>query len=228
MPQSIFITATDTHVGKTWVTEHLLRHHLAQGVSIQGLKPVASGVQGAVEEAGEASSELNEDVFALMQAQPDKIAAAINFQTFKTPVAPALAGQLENQHIHPENLLSWVAQREQLADITLIEGVGGLMSPLIASDSCQWLVSDWLQAMPEADVLLVVPLRLGCINHLLLNCAQLFAMHKMPKWIVLNDLDNQGCSTEQLRFIEDYIRGQFDFTPKISYLKQNGDVSGLL
>jgi dethiobiotin synthetase len=210
------------------VTEHLLRYHLTQSISIQGLKPIASGVQGFDEEGSEETSGLNEDVFALMQAQPNKTKSDVNFRTFKTPVAPALAGQLENQHIHPKNLLNWVAQREQRADITLIEGVGGLMAPLIASDSCQWLVSDWLQVMPKVDVLLVVPLRLGCINHLLLNCIQLAAMNNMPKWIVLNDIDQRGRDEATERLIKSYLTEMVDVIPKVSYVQQPRDLQSVL
>lgn len=219
MPRSIFITATDTGAGKTWVTEHLIRHLLVQGVDAQALKPIASGLL---------PSGLNEDVETLLLAQGKTDASQINLHTYQMPVAPALAGKAEGHSYTPESLQGWIKEKEALAEVTLIEGVGGLMAPLIASEIHSWLVGDWLQAMSSAEVMLVVPLRLGCMNHLLLSCAYLASIQRQPKWIVLNDLDGQGQGEETKCLLSPYLLNIFGHVPQIYCVRQPQDLAGII
>lgn len=215
MPRSIFITATGTHAGKTWVTEQLLS--LLQGLAqdVQALKPIASG---------RLASGMNEDVALLLAKQPHKTLAAINFQTFQHPVAPALASQLEQQDLDVEQLLDWLINQENMHDLTLIEGVGGLMVPLIANDKQTWLVSDWLQAMLDVDVLLVVPLRLGCMNQALLSCTALANMGKTPKWVVFNDIDSNGTGLATINILKPCLAKIFAAEPMLVCVEQAQDL----
>jgi len=178
MPRSIFITATDTGAGKTWVTTRLLRSLLDRGESAQALKPVASGVL---------PSGINEDVQALMDVSRMPV-SALNFLTFQTPVAPSLAAHREQVQWQPNQLLGWLQEREKAANLTLIEGVGGLMVPLTGT----YLVSDWLRDMADAQVLLVVRARLGGINHALLTLESLDRMGRRPAYVIVNDADGAG------------------------------------
>ncbi|MDX8388373.1 MAG: dethiobiotin synthase [Ghiorsea sp.] len=219
MSRSIFITATDTGAGKTWVTTHLIKHLLAQGINTQALKPIASGTL---------PSGLNEDVEVLLNAQGETEPNQINFHTYQTPVAPALAGQLESYDLDEEELVSWVKDKEFESALTLIEGVGGLMAPLIASKACTWLVSDWLASMEEAEVMLVVPLRLGCMNHLLLTCEVLEGMGRAPKWIVLNDIEGQNTGEETKRILSPYLARIFDKMPAVLCVRQPSDLTSIL
>lgn len=216
MPRSIFITATDTDAGKTWVTANLLKHLLAKGESAQALKPIASGVL---------ASGVNEDVQLLMDTG-DSAKQAVNFHTFKTPVAPALAGQKEACPLSPAKLLAWIAQRETEKQTTLIEGVGGLMAPLVLRE--QWLVSDWLQAMPHAELMLVIPLRLGCMSQALVHCAYLASIQRTPKWIVLNDLEHTQTGEEIMGIISPYLSNIFDKMPILVVVRQTSDLVSIL
>ncbi|WP_051938249.1 dethiobiotin synthase [Ghiorsea bivora] len=217
MSRSIFITATDTGAGKTWVTANLLKHLLAQGVSAQALKPIASGVQ---------ATGVNEDVQLLMDAG-NSTEQAVNFHTFQTPVAPALAGQKEACPLSPEKLLAWITQRETEKQTTLIEGVGGLMAPLVLHEQ-QWLVSDWLQAMPHVEVMLVIPLRLGCMSQALVHCAYLASIQRAPQWIVLNDLEHHQTGEETMRIISPYLSNIFDKMPSLAVVRQTSDLVSIL
>lgn len=186
MPRSIFITATDTNAGKTWVTASLVSQGLASGLDIQALKPIASGVN---------KHGINEDVAELALTQ-NIAPASINYVTYQAAKAPALAASLEQNPLSPSDLLAWLEAQQKQTDITLIEGVGGLMVPLCADKQQTWLVSDWLQSMSDVEVMLVVPLRLGCINHALLSCEHLKRLGKPPRWLVFNDIDNHQSFAE--------------------------------
>ncbi len=177
----IFVTATDTGAGKTYVTTSLLRSLRDAGRNVIGLKPVASGSEGA---------EVSPDVAALLQAQdmPESAAVNINLYNFDAALAPSQAAARENRSIDPEKLLDWCKKQSRGHEISLIEGIGGLMVPL-AKD---YLLTDWLDAMLDCEVLLVVRARLGGINHALLTLDKLHAMGRPPRWIIINDIDGEG------------------------------------
>jgi len=215
MSRTIFITATGTDAGKTWVTEHLVKRLLQQSIGAQALKPLASGVL---------ESGLNDDVKRLLDAQGKEDPSTINFHTYISPVAPALAANLEGNTLLPAALCDWVVSKEKNADVTLLEGVGGLMVPLISNHKETWLVSDWLQTMRHADVLLVVPLRLGCMNDLLLSCKCLKDMNFVPKWIVLNDIDNNHTGESTTQIILPVLKRIFDVMPQIICVQKPEDL----
>ena len=183
--RTIFITATDTGAGKTAITALLARSLRAAGVQATALKPVASGLDG---------NGINEDITTLLAACHLSDVDAINLYRFAMPVAPSLAAAAEGQQIDPRRLIAWCRQRCEQKQIGLIEGVGGLMVPLTPG----FLVRDWLAGMPEAETMLVVPARLGAINHALLTLAELRRMHRVPRWIVINDVGADTHMVEQV------------------------------
>ena len=218
MSRSIFITATDTGAGKTWITANLFKLLLAKGESVQALKPIASGML---------ASGINEDVQVLMDVGKT-LEKAINFHTFQAPVAPALAAHKENHTLSPAALLAWVEQQQALKQTTLIEGVGGLMAPLVLNEQHQWLVNDWLQAMPQVEVMLVVPLRLGCMSQVLVHCAYLASIQRTPKWIVFNDIEQTQTAAETIRIISPYLCNIFDKLPTLVVVEQTSDLASIL
>lgn len=219
MPRSVFITATDTNAGKTWLTAALTRQCLKAGVAVQALKPIASGLL---------PTGVNEDVQLLLAAQPQLDSADINFKTYAQPVAPALAANLACSPLVKDELLVWLGVKEALADVTLIEGVGGLMVPLVAEEGGEpWLVNDWLNAMPDVEVLLVAPLRLGCINHILLSCFLLAQSNRAPKWIVLNDMYDAGTAEETKQMLQPFLMKMFAQAPQMICLEKDGEPEGI-
>ncbi len=188
-----FITATDTDAGKTWVTQHLIQGLLDLGVAAQAIKPVAcgSGADGS-----------NEDVAQLMQVQQGSISELCCYH-FQQAAAPMQAAAAEHRSLEREHLLAWCQQRMR-QKCTLMEGIGGLMVPLAAN----YLVSDWLQDMPEVQVLLVVGAKLGCINHTLLTLQQLKQQERMPAYIILNDSKGGQQLTALHEAIKPYVDAQ--------------------
>jgi dethiobiotin synthetase len=173
MARSIFITATDTDAGKTWVTTNLIRSMLAAGIQAKALKPVACGLD---------TEGNNEDITALLNIQRLKHVEDINLYCFQQPDAPSLAAAAENRSINPNRLITWCRKKAEETDICLIEGVGGLMVPL----TNDYLVCDWIEDIPEAEIWLVVGCRLGSINHALLTLDKLKNMGRSPARIILN------------------------------------------
>ena len=173
MARSIFITATDTDAGKTWICSGLIRSMLAACMHAKALKPIACGLN---------KDGSNEDISALLNIQRLTHAEDINLYSFQLPAAPSLAAAAENKCINPSQLITWCRDQAKDTDTCLIEGVGGLMVPL----TNDYLVCDWIEDMPEAEIWLVIGCRLGSINHALLTLDKLKAMGRSPALIILN------------------------------------------
>jgi dethiobiotin synthetase len=155
MPASLFITGTDTHCGKTYVACALIRALRAQGVRVAPYKPVAAGaecVNGALR---------NEDALQLMAAAGgDWPYAAVNPYCLPNPVSPHLAARDAGVDIDPEVILQGAGRLADQADCLIVEGAGGWLVPL-ANDLD---IADIALAL-KLPVVLVVGLRLGCLNH---------------------------------------------------------------
>lgn len=162
MALTFFVTGTDTHVGKTFVTAALLRALNAEGLKTVGLKPLASGCvwqEGAWK---------NDDALILQQAASQFLPyAVINPIALIDPVAPHLAARKQGQNLSLEKLAMALQPGLNVdADVTLIEGAGGWYVPLNEQD----YFSDLARVL-SLPVILVVGIRLGCINHALLTVA---------------------------------------------------------
>jgi len=153
---SLFVTGTDTEVGKSLVAAALLRLLARQGLAAVGMKPVAAGCDGAG---------CNEDVAALMAASSVAAPAALVCPwLFPEAVAPHLAAAAAGRPIRFAPILGAFAQLGRMADAVVVEGVGGFRVPLGPDGD----TADLAQAL-ALPVVLVVGLRLGCINHALLT-----------------------------------------------------------
>jgi len=173
MISDVFISATDTGVGKTWVTSSAVRFLLEQGICAKALKPVACGL----DDAGR-----NEDIEVLLGAQKFSHEDQINRYRFAMPAAPSQAAAAECLSVEPAGLVQWCNEQANDVETCLIEGVGGLMTPLTDT----WLVSDWIAAMPDCDIWLVVGCKLGAINQTLLTLEKLKQMNRSPARIFFN------------------------------------------
>ena len=159
MASTFFVTGTDTGVGKTWVSCALIHAFKARGLSVAGMKPVASG--------GELTPQgwRNEDALALQRAA--NVTAdyhIVNPYCFQPPVAPHLAARQAGVSIQLSVLQQAYRQLTGRADIVVVEGAGGWRVPLEPSG--------YLSDFPEAQgmqIVLVVGLRLGCLNHAVLT-----------------------------------------------------------
>lgn len=158
-PNKIFITGTDTEVGKTFFTVALIHALQNAGKSVMAYKPVAAGCELI---DGRWS---NEDARAIIQALNAKVDyQTVNPVALKSPIAPHIAAQQESIELNVEHLQAKVNLAVQDVDFLLVEGAGGWLVPLNKHQT----FADYAQA-EQLDVILVVGLKLGCINHALLT-----------------------------------------------------------
>jgi len=153
--QTFFITGTDTDAGKTWVTTECLKALRAKGWIAIGMKPVASGCEITSEGLR------NDDALKLMAASSTRLDyELINPISLREPTAPEIAAKHDGLDISPAPVFHAYGQVREKADLVLIEGVGGWMAPL--SDTLEQV--DLVNEI-RCPVILVVGLKLGCINH---------------------------------------------------------------
>ncbi|AXQ50054.1 dethiobiotin synthase [Pseudomonas sp. SAR267] len=160
MSQAYFIAGTDTDVGKTTIAAGLLHAARLQGLSTLGAKPVASGCSMT------AKGLRNSDAQALIDESSIKLAyEEVNPFAFEPAIAPHVAAREASVALEVTVLAKAMRHvLEQGADFTLIEGAGGWRVPL----SNHANLSDLAIAL-KLPVILVVGVRLGCINHALLS-----------------------------------------------------------
>lgn len=155
-----FVIGTDTGVGKTLVSCALIEALRATGVSAVGMKPVASGA--SLDADGRLA---NEDADALAHASGlARPTPLTNPYLFEAPLAPHVAARREGRSIERAVVLDALSALRAEADHVIVEGVGGFVVPL----SDDWTTAD-LAVDIGAQLILVVGLRLGCINHALLT-----------------------------------------------------------
>lgn len=175
-PQGYLITGTDTGVGKTLATCVLLHALARQGIRAVGMKPVAAGTD---------PEGRNEDVEALLAAASVPAPRdLVNPYCFAAAIAPHVAAVEEGRTIELAPILHAFQQLTRLADQVLVEGVGGFLVPL-----GEQLDTGDLATRLQLPVILVVGLRLGCLNHALLTAEAIRARGlPLAGWIA-NHLD---------------------------------------
>lgn len=158
-PLSCFITGTDTEIGKTTVSCAIIRALVKKGLQVAAMKPVAAG---AFEFDGVLH---NEDVDALAQASNMSLPLSLTTPyLLKTPIAPHLSAGLDHVAIDNDHIVTCYNKICTRADAVIVEGVGGFCVPFTdSSDSAELAVQLGL------PVILVVGMKLGCINHALLT-----------------------------------------------------------
>ena len=148
MNRTIFVTGTDTGVGKTVVTSLLLRHLRRSGISALAMKPFATGDRC--------------DIQLLQAGQegllPDDL---INPFFFPLPVAPAVAAQKAGRRVTSSQVLAAIRQMRKRCDVLLVEGAGGLLAPLGAG----YYTAENVIAALRCDVVVVARNQLGTLNH---------------------------------------------------------------
>jgi dethiobiotin synthetase len=177
-----FVTGTDTEVGKTVASCALLQAANRAGYRSAGYKPVASGSEMT------ADGLRNTDALALQRHSAVALSyAEVNPYTFAEPTSPHIISADEGRPIEARTLSEGLQALSQKAEWVLVEGAGGWFTPLSAS----YTFADWVQT-ERLPVILVVGVKLGCINHALLTAqaVQQAGLH-LAGWIA-NDVIPPG------------------------------------
>ena len=164
--RGIFVTGTDTGVGKTYAARLLIEALKRRGLRVAAMKPVAAGVE---------ADGVNEDVRLLMAAaNVEAPVELVNPYCFAPAVAPHLAARLAGATMDLEVIAQAYAQLAARADVVVVEGAGGFLVPF--DDACGM---DAIPRRLQLPVVMVVGLRLGCLNHALLT-AEAIARRGLP------------------------------------------------
>ena len=168
---SLFLTGTDTGVGKTHTAVRLLRAGRAAGLRCAGFKPICCGDRDDAEQLLAASSE----GFTIDELNPVWL---------KTPAAPFSASLIEQVEIDVQKLIEQLQALEKRFDSVVVEGVGGWLVPIRRD----FFVAD-LAAHMKLPVLVVALNRLGCLNHTVLTVRSVVAHGLVCAGVLLNSPD---------------------------------------
>lgn len=170
---TLFVTGTDTEVGKTLVSTSLLWALRENGLHCLGLKPVAAGCERTV------NGLRNADALALQGAGSEPLAyEAINPYALEPAIAPHIAARQAGVALRRDTIMEAHARLAGQTDWVVVEGAGGWQVPLDAGET----LAD-LAGQAGWPVILVVGMRLGCINHALLSVESIRRRTRLAGWI---------------------------------------------
>lgn len=182
--KGVFVTGTDTNSGKTWVALGLIEWLKGRAYTTLAMKPVASGsswVDGQLK---------NSDALLLQQHASFEVDYdLVNPYAFEPPIAPHIAAAKVGSRICMHTIGDHYQKLQQRSDVVVVEGVGGWEVPL----SDDHAVADMASTL-DLPIVLVVGLRLGCLNHAILTCQA---------------LERSGCQT--LGWVANHVDPEFSF-----------------
>ncbi|MBL1234488.1 MAG: dethiobiotin synthase [Rhodobiaceae bacterium] len=215
--KTIFVTASGTEIGKTFIATTLVRQLRAQGLKVRALKPVVSDV--TAENFSQSDTALMIDV--LGETPDAKTIDAVSPWRFEPALSPDMAARREGRSIDFEELISFCEEgRKGDHDVTVIEGVGGLMVPL----DDQHLVRDWIVRLNQTaplEIVVVVGAYLGTVSHSLTTLSSLREVELTPKIVVVSERDPGPVSLDET--METIAR----FAPEVNFMgmpQQQDDV----
>ncbi len=216
MKQGLFITGTDTGVGKTLVAAALASFLKSEGVDVGVMKPIESGCprQGGKLVPLDA-------LFLSEVTECEDDLELINPCRLEAPLAPSLAAEREGVEIDLGKLVECFQTIKEKHDFILVEGAGGLLVPLRE----RYLISDLIQLF-QLPLLIVAASRLGAINHTLLTvrCAQSLKIEVVG--VILNNLEEEGDLASQSnsfllqQLLDVPLLCVIPFIPRVSELKK--------
>lgn len=202
--KQIFITGTDTEVGKTFVSQTLLHAFKLHRKSAVGYKPIASGCERTKEGLR------NEDALKLLQASSLPLQYNdVNIYSFEQAIAPHIAAEREQTELSIERITEGLQRLQQKQpDFLLIEGAGGWRLPLTLEPTPVFL-SDFV-IQQKIPVVLVVGMRLGCLNHARMTFESIKQDGLAVAGWVANHIDeSMACRSNNLHSLQSLIPAPF-------------------
>ena len=194
MSKTWFVTGTDTDVGKTAICCALIEAANARGLRTAAVKPVAAGCDAAGR---------NQDALLLQAAISEPLAyEQINPIALEPAIAPHIAAQREGKHLHAGRLAGFCrGVMMSGAEFILIEGAGGWRVPINPRETLAHLAVEL-----QVEVILVVAMRLGCINHALLTAQAIAADGlKLAAWVANSPHGQMSCYEENLATLQSLL-----------------------
>ena len=225
MTKGFFITGTDTGIGKTAIALGMMAALQEKGLKVAAMKPVSAG--------GELTGEglRNEDAVMLMrQSSVDLPYEVVNPYAFEPAIAPHIAAGQVGVEMQTEPLLADLNNIREQCDIVMVEGAGGWLVPFNKSET----MADVAKSM-DLQIILVVGMRLGCLNHALLTQDSIEQMGmKLAGWVANSITPDFPSSTENLHTLEKRLHAPLLGTipykkhPDPVYVSNHLDINKLL
>jgi dethiobiotin synthetase len=206
-----FITGTDTDVGKTVVTLGLMQALQARGCRVAAMKPVASGCQSTP------AGLRNDDALRLQQqASMELDYALVNPYAFAPAIAPHIAAGQAGTDIRVDEIINKYKEMEIDSDCVLVEGAGGWQVPLNNDET----LADLAHAL-GLEVILVVAIRLGCLNHALLTAESIASRGcVLAGWVANQMLPDATTASANIHALEQRIG-----CPRLATIPWQEDIS---
>jgi len=188
--KSYFITGTDTDVGKTWIIAGLARAFRNMGINIGIMKPFAAGT---LQKTGFKSKDIEILSRAAKVNDPENL---VNPQFFPIPASPYTA--MKNSEVHVKVNVDLILQNfkklSSIHDSILVEGIGGIMTPILKNYYVTNLINDL-----NLETIIVTRTRIGTLNHTIMTCkmAKKYGIH--VRGIIINQIDLDGYDVDVLK-----------------------------
>lgn len=220
----VFVTGTDTDAGKTLVATTLLYKAQSQGLSCFGLKPVAAGCEWSYSESSQGQWH-NDDALLLQAAsQPSQAYTCHNPIALPDAIAPHIAAIRSHQPLTVNSILNACEHGlQQKVDFHLIEGAGGWLVPLNNEET----LADLAQQLVNREgykIILVIGMKLGCINHSLLTQRLILNSGlKIIGWVANHIDPNMKEQDANFKYLKQHIEapclGRIPFNPEVDAQK---------
>ena len=177
----LFITATDTDVGKTYVCAGLARSLKKLGIDVGIMKPFACGTK---QKTGFSSNDLTLLSEAAIINDTEEL---LNPFFFPIPASPYTAAKNLGVKIDIKHVLECFNKLDKIHDVMLVEGIGGIMTPILKDYTIINLIKDL-----QANTIIVTSSRIGTVNHTILTCNICKNMNIPVKGLIINNFDSTG------------------------------------
>jgi len=225
--KSLFITGTDTDVGKTYIAAGLAVTFRKMGIDVGVMKPFAAG---RAQKKGYKSEDIVIISKAAKACDPEKL---VNPQFFKIPASPYTAWKTLKTKPKVSTILSSFKKLTKLHDMILVEGMGGIMTPILKD----YYVTNLIKAM-KIPTVIVTRSKIGTVNHTIMTC-KMCEKYKVPvKGIIINNFDDGYPIPELKRDLQNLtgikVLGSIPFIKNMSdaslyrIFKKNIDLKSLL
>ena len=186
--KSLFVTGTDTDVGKTCVSASIVKNLRDMDIDVGVMKPFASGHK-------KNSSSLPQDVEILMKySDSHDPTDLINPYFFEIPTSPYDASKILGQKISLQKITDAYDKLLLSHDLVIVEGIGGLMTPITQN----YFVSNLISEL-DIDTIIVIGSKLGTVNHTMLTYEHCKQMHLKLKGFVINQTEPNGYELSNLK-----------------------------
>ena len=183
----LFVTATDTDVGKTYVCAGLAYALKKLNIDVGIMKPFACGVK---EKIGFSSNDLT---ILANAAMVDDTEDVINPFFFPIPASPYTAAKNLGVKIDIKHVMECFKKLDEIHDIVLVEGIGGIMTPILKDYAIIDLIKDLM-----ANTIIVTSSKIGTVNHTILTCKMCKNMNIPVKGLIINNFDSTGYPIPEL------------------------------